>query len=407
MRLLLLVALLLAAAPLTAQPPPEDGVVLRADVRADEEYAICLRLLRQARGPEGRGCLERVAGEHPDTTAALRAQSVLSALPPEPGAAAQVSPPSPIPFQEGHLLLATSAGAFGVWSGAVGAIALVTNPNIVPAWLSVGGGAAAVALGGTLAVGSWMAADRLDASPGDARLSASGIAWGTGLGLAVAPWMFALAGSPWPEGALPPIDEDFDRALPLALLPTVAGGLLGLGGAALLATVTELEPAQVSTLNTGGWVGFAVGLSLTPFLGLLGFGDPLWAGLLYLGSTTTGLLGGFGASQLLKLDLWEVFVIDAATLTTFAVIGGGAWLLRSGGPPSQALDVAAGGAAAVGTLVGLVGSTAAVAFFRVRRGERASRVGGLPFDVLFAPPSAALDMEGQLVPMASVLSLRF
>lgn len=386
---------------------PSPSVQLRVDLAADEQYAVCVRLLRQGQDVEGRACLDRLVEVQPDTTAALRAESVLSALPPRPAVVGEVLPRRAIPFEPGHLELALTSGLFGAYNGAVGAVWLATNPQVAPLYVSAAGGAAAVALGGVYGLGSWWTADALRLSAGDARLLASGIGFGAGLGLTLAPWMFSLAGVPWPDGALPPFRHDLEQALPLALLPSLVGGYLGLGGAAALAALLDLEDAQVATLNTGGGTGLLLGLAATPFLSLLGLEDPLYSGLLYLGSTSLGLLSGFGVAHLLRLDLWELVVIDVATVSAFALVGGGAFLLRSGGPPSPALDVVAGGATALGTLTGLVGSTAAVAFFRVRRGEVASRAGLLPLEVLFAPPTAVLDTEQQLVPLFSLVAVRF
>lgn len=383
------------------------SVALRLDVRADERYAICVRLLRQGQDAEARACLERLVEEAPDTTAALRASSVLSAVPPRAAMSEEVLPRRPLPFDPGHLELALTSGLFGAYNGAVGALWLSLNPDLTPPYVSALGGVGAALLGGGYTLGTWLLADGLDLSQGDSHLLASGIGWGTALGLTLAPWMFSLAGVPWPEGVMPPFRHDLSTALPLGLLPSVVGGYVGLGGAAVLAALLELEASQVATLNTGGGTGFLLGLAATPFLPLLGVGGPLPSALLYLGTTTLGLGAGLGVAHLLRLDVWEVLLIDLATVAAFALVGGGAYLLRSAGPPSPELDVVAGGATALGTVVGLGASTAAVSFFRVRRGESASRAGVLPLDVLFAPPTAVLDRDQQLVPMFSLVALRF
>lgn len=354
------------------------SVALRLDVRADERYAICVRLLRQGQDAEARACLERLVEEAPDTTAALRASSVLSAVPPRAAMSEEVLPRRPLPFDPGHLELALTSGLFGAYNGAVGALWLSLNPDLTPPYVSALGGVGAALLGGGYTLGTWLLADGLDLSQGDSHLLASGIGWGTALGLTLAPWMFSLAGVPWPEGVMPPFRHDLSTALPLGLLPSVVGGYVGLGGAAVLAALLELEASQVATLNTGGGTGFLLGLG-----------------------------AGLGVAHLLRLDVWEVLLIDLATVAAFALVGGGAYLLRSAGPPSPELDVVAGGATALGTVVGLGASTAAVSFFRVRRGESASRAGVLPLDVLFAPPTAVLDRDQQLVPMFSLVALRF
>jgi hypothetical protein len=379
----------------------------RVDVRADERYAACVRMLEVGEEAAGRGCLEAVVEMAPESTAAVRARAVLTTRPRAAALGEMTGPPTARPFLPGHLELVLAAGSFGIWNGAAGAIVLGTDGPIIPPVVSLAGGAAAVGLGAAYGLGAWALARGLELEAGDARLIASGIGWGTGFGFAMAPWAFSLAGAPWPDGALPPLDDDFERALPVALVPPVLGGYVGLLGAGALALMTDLEPSQVSTLNTGGWVGLALGLCTTPFLSMLGVGAPTWVGLWYLGTSAAGLASGFGVAHLLELDLWETWLIDAGALAGLAVFGGGALLLRAGAPADIGADVVAGGVAATGTLVGLVGSAAAVTFFRVRRGDSASRVGWLPFDLLYAPPQAVLDKSGRLVPVFPVLAGRF
>jgi len=398
----------LLAAPAAAEPGDRGtrSVEVEVDLVADERYAICVRMLHERRDLEGRRCMEEVVEASPGSAAAVRARAVLSALPPQ-RQSAETRAVDPVPFRPGHLELVLAAGAFGIWNGGAGAIALGQGPLLVPEYVSLAGGAASVALGGTFAVSTWLIANKLELSPGRAHLLSSGVAWGTGLGLSLAPWAFALAGSPWPDGALPPLDESFERALPLALVPAVLGGYVGVGGAALLSSFTDVEPAQVGVMNTGGWVGFALGFATTPLVDATGFGDPISLGVWYLGSTSLGLAAGIAMSQLVRLDPWEVWLLDAGALGGLVVVGGGAFFLRSGMPPGAAGDILAGGAAAGGTLVGLVGTTALVAWLRVRRGDEFSRVGWLPVDFIFAPPAPVLDKRGQLVPMLPIVAGRF
>src|SRR5690606_1165208 len=110
---------------LSAQAP---AVALGVDVAADEQYAICIRQLRQGADALARACLERIVEEAPDTTAALRAGSVLSAIPPRAPVQGAVLPRRPIPFEPGHLELSLASGLFGAYNGAVAAVWLATNP---------------------------------------------------------------------------------------------------------------------------------------------------------------------------------------------------------------------------------------------------------------------------------------
>lgn len=403
-----LTALPAATDPAVTAPSPErNQLELRIDVSADERFEACMRLIAAQRRPEARACLRALIDTTEGSTAALRARAALSVLDAPAPTVNEVAPATPEPFPAGRLELVSTAALFGVWNGAAGAVVAGQAPGVVPPYVSLAGGAAAVGLGAAFGLGTWLLSERLELSAGDSRLIASGIGWGTALGLSLAPWAFSLSGTPFPGALFDPFSKDFERGLAVTLVPTVLSGYLGLAGTFALSRFVDLEPAQVATANTGGLVGFGLGLALTPFFQLIGLGDPLWLGLAYLGSTSVGLLSGLGVAHLLKLDLLEVWLCDLGAALGFVVVGGAGLFLGPALGGGTAVSVLLGGATALATLGGLVGATAGVSWARVQRGELISRVGGIPLEVLFAPPEATLDRDGKLVPIVSLVSARF
>jgi hypothetical protein len=369
-----------AEAPPEPAPPPADEARLRLSLAADEAYQACVQQLDQRRYAQARACFAAVIATHEGTTASLRARAALDvarhAEPPD----VRLRAGRGSAFLPGHLGLVTTQASFGILNGAVGAMALGQAPNADRSSLILGGGAAAVGLGLGLGVGTHLIAENLELSPGDAQLWGNTTQWGVGLGLTLAPWMFAIAGAPWPEGALPPFNDEFQRALPVALIPSLVLGWAGVATGFGLSRSLDLDPGQVSTVGTGGWVGIGLGFAITPLLEVIGFGDPVLLGFVYLASGSAGLVGGGFMARVLDLEPWEVWLIDLATGLTFAAFGGVSYLLRAGGP-DPARDVTMGTLTTAATVAALIGSTAWASSARADRGDpvwRSLRVGGAP-----------------------------
>jgi hypothetical protein len=392
-------AVLLTLAPSSTRA--QSAVELQLDLEADELFRRCQGLVGEDNTAAARACFEQVIEQAPESTAALKARAGIATL----DARVQVERstwgrPSESTFKPGRLELSLTSGAFGVWTGAALAAFVGTRPGVIPVVASVTGGAVAVGLGGGFLVGSYVLGEVLELKAGTSRMIASGMGWGTLFGLALAPWVFALQGSPWPPGAFVPNLSTWETTVPPVLLVSALTGWMGLGVSSGLALVLDLDPGQVAVVNTGALVGTMLGTTFYPLLGAGGVGHPAWLGLLTLTTGGLGLLGGFAMSQLVEFSTWEVVIIDALTLAVFGLSAAGAVGVSVVTNANIPANVLLGGVAGVATTTTLIGSTIVLSFMRVQREERLSRVGFLPVDSFFAP-GVALDREQRAIPTAT------
>ncbi len=387
----------------------QDNATLTLDLAADEHYRRCQGLLGSGDRLAAAACFETVIEQAPESTAALKARAALGTLRAEGRFEFSTwdKPGSEWPFSPGHLELSLAAGGFGIWTGAsVGAF--LGGQGILPAAASATGGALAVGLGGAYGLGALAMAEFLDLKGGDARLLASGIGWGMALGLTLAPWVFALQGVNWPPGQFyPEIFDNWEQTVPPVMLVSAATGYLGAGLTVPLAFFLDLDQGQVSMINTGGWVGFVLGVLCTPILAGIQLGHPGWLGILYSATTGLGLMAGAATAFLLELEVWEVLIIDAATAAVALLAGGataGAYFATQGNLIISSVATTGTGVATIGTLMA---STAAVVWFRTQRGDESSRVGYIQFDEIFGAPTAMIDMNQQFVPGLTLVSGHF
>lgn len=405
-------AALAVGAPTPARAQGE--ATLQIDLAADELYRRCLDHIGAGRRLQAQACLQTVIEQSPESTAALKAGSALNTLRAQAALeTSSVLPADRWPFKPGRLELSVMSGLMGVWTGGALAAAVGSQPfaaqgPILP-MLTAGGGAVAVALGGGFALGSFFLGEFLDLKGGTSRLLGSGMFWGTALGVALAPWMFALSGSQWDPGSIVPNTLDLQRGVPLSVGVTLVTGYAGLAASAGAAFFLDLSQGQVSTLNTGIWSGLVAGMLTSPLLGLLGAGAPWWLGFAWITGGFVGGAAGAGMAFLLDFDVWEVLCIDAAGLGALALVGGSAgavgFLLGNQLWINAMLATITGGA----MLAALGVATAGMAFWRIRRGERVSRVGFLPIDELFSPPTPEVvyDKRGRPTPIAGLVKVQF
>jgi hypothetical protein len=395
------VSLALLLALLSSSTRAQSNVELQLDLEADELFRRCQGMVGEDKTAAARACFEQVIEQSPESTAALKARAAIATL----DARVQVERstwerPSESAFKPGRLELSITSGAFGIWTGAALASFVGTRPGILPVVASVTGGAVAVGLGGGFLVGSYLLGEFLELKAGTSRLIASGMGWGTLFGLSLAPWVFALQGTPWPPGGFVPDLSTWQTTVPPVLLVSALTGWMGLGVSSGLALVLDLDPGQVAVVNTGALVGTMLGATFYPLLGAGGIGHPAWLGLLTLTTGGLGLLGGFGMSQLVELSTWEVVIIDALTMAVFGLSAAGAVGVSFVTNANIGVNVLLGGVAGVATTTTLVASTVVLGFMRVKRDERLSRVGFLPVDSFFAP-GVALDREQRAIPTAT------
>lgn len=406
----------LDAAPTSSDPaadvlqPAAREVTLRFSAEADAKLARCVPLVAARKDEEARACLDEVLEHGDDTTASLRAaalRSVLDVAVAVPGpadvttdgdAAAGGAREAGFAIPPGRLELSSTAGLFGVWNGIAAGIAVAPHlPPANPAGLILGTGALAVGLGVGYGVGGYFLAEALDLGEGGSRLVASSLLWGTTFGIASLPALLDV---------VRPSDE---LGLSLSLGTIVASGFAVGGGALALASFTELSPAQVSLINTGGWVGGLFGLltvaSLAPFTPPL----PAYSAG-YLTVASGGLLAGALAGLFVDLSWGETLLLDLGgvlgTVTAAAIVMS---LTASGAlnaVPSTVLIPVNSLATAGGTLGGIGLGLAATTLFR---GEAGSIFKTLGADVVVLPPAPALvvDKDGNAAPMFLAPTLIF
>jgi hypothetical protein len=391
-----------AVDPVSSEPAPVATWRLTVSPDADERFRGCIALVATDE-PQARDCLRELQGWAPDTTAGLRAEAALAALEAQVPAplARQVDEATSVSLiPVGRLGVTTAAGLFGAWNGVAGTLIYqVQNPNSPVGTAFIAGGIGAVALGVGFGVGGFFLAEALDLDEGAARLVASGLIWGTTLSIgpavAIAEAVARNAGGP------------LLFSLPLATV--VAGGYVG-GLATLgLALLLPFDEAQVSLINTGGWVGSLVGgLVLIDMAVFRVAPDSLSTyGLTYSGIALGTLLGAGVLGRFVHLTWGEALLIDLGAVlgsVSFGAVSVGVMIGGLGfGMSPEAITLAVTSSIGGGALIGAGAALAGGLAWRAFRGERLLR----DLSVLRLKPgqlSYAIDLDGELVAIAPLLA---
>lgn len=284
---------------------PADQTPLLQDARAQEAWVRCVRYAQD--GDERvRACLEALQREHPDTPFAWRAQGALAVL---TSPTQRLSKSSGWQIPPGRLELSSVAGLFGIWSGiAIGVSVTAHGFSEGLDTAILGTGALAIGLGTGLGFGGYHLAESLDLGEGDSRWVASSLVWGTTLGIA----------------AVPPILQNNLQGgaeVSLPLMTIVGGGLLG-GTLALTTTqFHRFNSAEVSLINTGGWVGALFGLLTLPSLDAWNVNGTIYGSLAYISATSLGLTTGYLFSQVLDMSWGETLLLDLGAV--LGLVSGG------------------------------------------------------------------------------------
>ncbi len=390
--------------PTTPTPPAcMDGAAF--DARAEERLASCLEAIAAGKDLEARACLRAVVEEAPGTLPAAKAGSAIAVLDAQVLAGRDhndvEATANATLIPAGRLGITTAAGLFGVWNGvAAGLITQVTAPGLNPGITLIGSGVLAVGLGATFAVGGYMLADKLELDEGAARLVASGLLWGTNIGI----------GSAFVAGDALALTNS-TLALDAALLTVVLGGYAGAGAALGIASLVEFDEAQVSLINTGGWIGSLLGLLILPNYATYGafFGPGTLAlyGATYAALATAGLLGGGVAGRFLHLTWGEALLADLGGVA--GVVLGGALSLgvvaTTGGTLGQASVPFVTGAVALGALGGAAGAIGGAMVWRNARGAPLLRGEPDGLHATVGAVGAVVDKAGNVVPTAPILAL--
>lgn len=355
------------ATPTLSSPTPAP---LRADAEAEAAYRACTILVKDhADADVVHDCFTRVAIEHRGTEGGLQADAsvVLLDLQGE-------KPAGGLEIPAGRLGITTTLGLFGVWNAVAGGLLVSTNaPLTNGTGLVAGTGVAALVLGVAGGFGGYYLADRLQLDEGSARLVASGVIWGTVIGSAMAPTVASIGDK---------------TGFNLAITGVVAAGYIGGGGAVLLASFIPFDEAQVSMINSGGFIGGTLGVLALPNLLSAQVEGIAPYSLTFAGATTVGLVAGGIVGRKLSLTWGEALLCDLG-----GVLGG-----IAGGTVSVVL----GGAGvdnvtlltlppAVGLVAGYVGGAVFVSQWRANRGAPVWR------DAPAVRPTAMAIVSGQNV----------
>lgn len=278
--------------------PQQDDVTPLADMgAANAAWAKCLQIQPGAVAAM-EACLANVVTTYAGTPAGYRADGALQAL-------SKFTPSSPedtvlggFDVPPGRLELSSTLGLYGVWTGVASGIAAFAHVPVLPAALGIlGTGALSVGLGVGFGFGGYALADHFDLDEGDSRLVASSLVWGTTFGIAAVPALFGFG-----------LQDAFGVSVPLATI--VLSGALG-GAAALAVTqVAKFNTAEVSLINTGGWIGALFGLLSLPNLLLWNVQTPALHSLSYISFGALGLASGVIASQFLHMTWGETLLLD-------------------------------------------------------------------------------------------------
>lgn len=325
-------------------------------------------------------CLESLRRDHPNTAAAYRAEGALAFIASNPSSMSQAESWQ---IPAGRLELSSTAGLFGIWSGiAIGSsVSAHLRPNATLAIL--GTGALAIGLGTGLGFGGYHLAESLDLEEGDSRWIASSLVWGTVLGIA----------------AIPPILENNIQGgaeVSLPLMTIVSGGLMG-GALSLAATrFHRFSSAEVSMLNTGGWVGVLFGFLTLPTLETWNINGALYGSLSFIGATSLGLTSGFLLSQVIDLNWGETLLLDLGGVLGLVTGGTLLFALTASGaleslPGEIAVPLVSAGLG-LSTLGGL--ALTALSISMSRSAERPIwKSSGLEVRPSFGPTHVVLDLE--------------
>ena len=374
--------------------PPGDFLRLHELAEAETEYAGCLSLVERGAEGDARACLERLIEERRGTTAALKATGSLRVL-------RLRAPSAPTPGFEipaGRLELSSVAGLFGVWNGIAGGIIVALHaPELPPAVTILGTGALAVGLGVAYGIGGYYLADALDLGEGDSRLVASSLVWGSTFGIALIPALTAIG-----------ISGPLGVSLPIATV--VLGGFAGGASALAISQFAELTSAEVSLVNTGGWVGALLGLLALPNLGAFNVSAPAAYSATYISIAAAGLGIGALASQMLDVTWGETLLFDLGAVLGTVAAGTLVFSLNASGlfaglPGTVAVPLTTGSIAA-GTLFGLTATGVGLALFRGPE-RLVWKLADLDVELVPGSPSFVLDQSGELVFVAPGPGLRF
>ena len=385
-----------APAPIDELQPPDAASlaprVLPApneDDTANRAYAACLESARQDDAASVSACFDGVVAAWPNSLAAVRARANVSLLQAERELAStqqSLLPP-------GRLELVGVAGIFGVWNAIAGGVVVASNlQGAGPGALLIGISAGSLALGVGFGVGGALIGDSLKLDEGASRMVASGILWGTNMGIGLLPVIFTL-------------NTNGNATVPV--LTVVGAGWVGGLGSLALTNILRLDTTAVSMVNSGGIWGSVIGGLVMTNLANSQVTEASAYSAVYIGASMLGLVGGGLLSQTVNVSWGETLIFDLGAVISGSVMGfGSAGIMLATGNDGKYATPILTSAIGVGVLGGYAAGMLASSMLR---GADAPfwRSFGANIKPTTAKPMAVVDLKGQPVSMMPLVALAF
>lgn len=340
--------------PKLVMPSPNKTLILQEDTTADVLLQKCMQQWKEGARDEAVRCMRMVMEISPQSSAAYRAQTLLTFTSVQPAMMGTSNPATGNNgIKPGRIEIAALSSLFGVWNGIGLTIMLAQTFSLDPSLSFLIAAASGAGLGVALGFAGFSIAENWDLSEASSRLLASSLVWGSVYGLYLIPSLINFGSTVPVVGAV------------------LAGGYLGAAGAGAVISLTELDTAQVSMINTGGILGTFGGILLLVNFSELTSSQPLFASAFLMAGTTLGLVGGGAAGQMLQYEWGETLLCDGGMLVGGLLGGAASFAIAN----STINGIDRGTARFLltsipfaGALAGMVGTCAAVSSWRGDRG---------------------------------------
>jgi len=306
--------------------------------------------------------------------------------------ATPLSDAKPLFGAPGRLELIGVGGVFGVWNaialGATAGATLQTDPG--PTFLGTAG--LALALGIGFGYAGHVIGDVGELDEGGGKLVASGLVWGSNVGIASAIWLTDIVRP-----------QDGGQAALAIFGPIVTMGYVGGALGFTAAKLGKFDAAQVSLVNSGGAMGsFLGGMAALNMLQAQVEGAGPYA-LTYIAGNAVGLLG-FGLLGN-SLDLrWSETLIGDLGMVVGGTVGGlgmlGVLLTIGGSADGRVLTALMTSAASVGVVGGYAAGIGVALLLRDPNAPKDAP----PAVALVPVTGAARDQAGRIIPTMGVMA---
>lgn len=357
-------------------PPPSPSTVSPVAV---DLFSPCVLLARRGVSrSEVDACLQHAVTSDPESLSAVRARAAKTML---DAVGVAEAPAFAAP---GRLELVGVGGVFGVWNAIAVGTTVGISTNADPGPMLIGTAVLALAAGVGFGYGGHLLGEEAALDEGGGKLVASGLVWGTNMGIAAA--FFAL-------DAIRPETSGLQAMSLFGPIVTMGyvGGAVGFAAAKL----GRFDAAQVSLVNSGGALGSFLGGMVAINMLQQGVQGTAPYAFTYMAGNAVGLVGFGVLGNTLKLT-WSETLIGDLGMVIGGTVGGlgmvGA-LLSMGGNNNGAAVTLTTGAASVGAVGGYAAGLLVATMLRT-----GDDISAAPKVALTPSSGAVVDGTGALVP---------